>query len=95
MDDIERLIEWMYDYFPEPTYTRSEVARYMAKNVIGWGNIPAQEKENILTDWETFVQEQAMEEFGDIQLREIPEIKTEKPSIWGRIKAFLGRFFGR
>lgn len=93
--DLERLVDWIDNYFPDDTYSREDVNSYLNKNVKGWstGAIPRSEKERILDDWEHFVIHVREEEFGEIPIGALPEIKRERPTVWNRIKAWLGRLF--
>ena len=91
MDDIERLIDFINNYFPDPSYSRDDVKDYLEKKVKGWEYVPKKAQQNILDDWEMAIQEQ----IGEVELREVPEIKRKGGHTWERIKRFLGRLFGR
>jgi len=85
MDDIERLINFIHNYFPDPTFSRDDVRDYLEKEVKGWGYVPKKAQRAILKDWEMAIEEEA---------EGIGEPPTKKGRM-ARIRAFLGRLFGR
>lgn len=97
MDEIERLIDWIHDYFPDPSYTKEDVREYMETEIKGWSGLPDRVQENILDDWEMGIleQEAQLREIEDIEIGDIPEIKREGGGLWHKLRGFLGRLFGR
>ena len=81
MTDWDRLMEYIHDYFPEPIYSSEEVREWAQKNVPAWKYMPKRTRNAIIKDWERFVAPEK-------------EIR-EKPGIWRRVRAFLGRLAGR
>lgn len=84
MDDIDRLIDWIHNYFPDPTYSRDDVRDYLEKEVKGWDSVPKKVQSAILKDWEMAIEEQEKE-----------ITRPTKPKRMARIRRFLGRLFGR
>lgn len=81
MTDWDRLTEYIYDYFPEPIYSRDDIEKWASESVPAWKYMKGNDKKDILDDWSNFVAPQ------------IEDMIEGKPSIWGRIKRFLGRLF--
>ena len=82
MTDWDRLMEYIHDYFPEPIYSSEEVREWAQENVPAWKYMKKKLQDEIIADWEEFVAP--------------PEdIFKEKPGIMRRLRAFLGRLFGR
>lgn len=89
--DWSRLTAYIIDYFPEPRWDTDDVRRWAQKSVPAWKYMDKGEQDEILADWENVIAPIAEEEGVEFE-REFP---TRKPSRLKRIRAFLGRLFGR
>lgn len=89
MDEIYRLVEWINNYFPDPTFSRDDVEKYLNDNVKGWEAVPRRDKREIMNDWFEFTEKQ----LDDVELGQLKGIRAREPTMWSRIKAFLKRLF--
>lgn len=98
MTDWSRLEEYIYDYFPDPIYSREEVIDWMAENVPAYKSMNRHDREMILDDWEAFVSPKEVEQIEaikeDIEVIE-EDIPTEHVGRWTKVKRWLGRLIGR
>lgn len=53
--DYDRLTQWLYDYFPDNSYTTDDVIDYLANNVDGWTHFKRSTRKNMIRDWENHV----------------------------------------
>ena len=83
MTDWDRLCEYIHDYFPDPSYSTEDVRKWAMEKVPAWKYMSKKTRKDIITDWEIFVAPQIEKEI------------REKPGIWKRLRAFLGRLMGR
>jgi len=55
MTDWSRLTDYIYNYFPDPSYSREDVIDWAQENVPAWKYMNNNERDLILGDWEAFV----------------------------------------
>lgn len=94
MTDTSRFENWIYNYFPDPKYSRQDINKWANKNVPAWANVwDKKQKNRMLDDWENLVFESKVEpeiERG-VETSELVEGKSR--GFISRIRAFLGRLF--
>lgn len=82
MVKYQRLTEYIHDYFPDPTYNTQDIRDWAKENVPAWDKIPTKDKEDVLGDWEDFIQPKVERRLSGFSRRFI-----------GKIRKFLGRLF--
>lgn len=82
MTDWSRLVDYIIDYFPDPSYSSQDIRKWAYENVPAWKYMREKTKGEILGDWENFI---------------LPEVKSWLRRMSGgfreRIRKFLGRLF--
>ena len=92
MTDTSRFEDWIFNYFPEPKFSRQDVNKWANDNVPAWKNVwGKKQKERMLDDWENLVYETEVEP-------EVMELVKGKSAGFlnraiKRIREFLGRLF--
>ena len=56
MTDWDRLIDYIYNYFPDPSYNTQEIEDWAEDSVPAWKYMDRGDKKMILKDWENFIQ---------------------------------------
>ena len=88
MTDTSRFENWVYNYFPEPKFSKQDVNKWANDNVPAWKNVwDKKQKERMLDDWENLVYEAEVEP----EVKELIEGKSR--GFLRRIRDFLGRLF--
>lgn len=82
MTDWDRLTDYIENFFPEPIYNTKDVRDWAEGNVPAWKFMNTKTKNQILGDWEDFIQPKVEGRLRGFSRRFI-----------GRIRAFLGRHF--
>ena len=82
MTDWDRLTDYIFNYFPEPKYSRQDIKDWAMDNVPAWKYMKNRDRKGVLDDWEDFV---APIVEG--------EIASKSPRFWARIKRFLRGLF--
>ena len=88
MTDTSRFLNWIYNYFPEPKFSRQNVDKWANDNIPAWNNVwGKKQKGRMLDDWENLVYEAEV----------MPEVKKliegKSRGFIRRIRDFLGRLF--
>jgi len=82
LTDWDRLIDYIYNYFPEPSYSSQDIKDWAEDSVPAWKNMSKSDKDMIIKDWENFIAPQVEKWF------------TKMSRGFGeRIRKFLGRLF--
>ncbi|MGB5911844.1 MAG: hypothetical protein WBH31_11675 [Promethearchaeia archaeon] len=98
MTDWSRLTDYIYNYFPDPSYSRAEVIQWAQENVPAWKYMNNDDRKMIIGDWEAFVSPVEPKQIEAIRedIEEIEkDISPEQRGRWGKVKRWLGRLFGR
>ena len=53
--DWSRLTDYIFDYFPDPSYSTADVEEWAQENVPAWKYMGSSTKREILGDWENFI----------------------------------------
>ncbi len=80
-DEYSRLQAWIEDYFPDASYSAQDIRDWANANVPAWSVISRSNKENILGDWENFIQPQVER-----------NLTRSSSGFRERIRRFLARF---
>jgi len=82
MTDWDRLVDYIIDYFPDPSYSSQDIRDWAYDSVPAWKYMDSKTKEGILGDWENFI---------------MPEVKSwlrrMSEGFRDRIRRFLGRSY--
>ena len=82
MTDWSRLVDYINNYFPDPTHSSQDIRDWAEKSVPPWKNMGKGEKDKIIKDWEYFIEPQVKGWF-----------RRMSSDFGRRIKAFLGRLY--
>lgn len=87
MTDTSRFEDWIFNYFPEPKYSKNDIDKWASENVPAWGVWGKAQKQRMLDDWENLVFEAEVEP----QVKKLVEGKSR--GFIDKIKKFLGKLF--
>ena len=82
MTDWSRLSDYIFNYFPEPKYSRENIQDWAMDNVPAWKYMKSSDRKGVLDDWEDFIAPVVES-----------EIESKSPRFWARIRNFLKRLF--
>lgn len=55
MTDWTRLTDYIFDYFPDPSYSSKDIDEWAQENVPAWKHIDSSTKKGIIGDWENYI----------------------------------------
>lgn len=55
MVEYQRLVDYIQNYFPDPSYSQNDVRKWAKKSVPAWKNMGKDTKDGILKDWDKFI----------------------------------------
>lgn len=82
MTDWSRLVDYIMNYFPDPSYSNQDIRDWAYDSVPAWKGMSNKDKDKVLGDWEGFIAPTVERWF------------TRMSKSFGmRIKRFLGRLY--
>jgi len=82
MTDWSRLVDYIIDYFPDPSYSNQDIRDWAYDSVPAWKYMDNSTKDKVLGDWENFI---------------FPQVKSwfrrMSSGFGARVKRFLGRLY--
>ena len=82
MTNWDRLVDYITNYFPDPSYSAQDIRDWAMDSVPPWKSMSNKDKNDVLGDWENFIAPQVEKWF------------TRMSRGFGqRIKRFLGRLY--
>ena len=82
MTDWSRLVDYIIDYFPDPSYSTQDIREWANDSVPAWKYMDNSTKDKVLGDWENFIAPKVERWF------------TRMSKGFGqRIRKFLGRLY--
>ena len=82
MTDWSRLIDYIHNYFPDPSHSSQDIRDWAIKEVPAWKGMSNSDKNAIIKDWENFITPQVQTWF-----------KRMTSGFRDRIRKFLGRSY--
>jgi len=82
MTDWSRLVDYITNYFPEPSYSTQDIKEWATKSVPAWKSMSNKDKSEVLGDWENFIAPQVEKWFTRMS-----------KGFGSRIRKFLGRLY--
>ena len=80
MTDFDRLVDYIIDYFPDPSYSSQDIRDWANDSVPAWKYMAEGTKKEILDDWENFI---------------LPEVKSWFKRMSEGFRAKIRKFLGR
>ena len=82
MTDFSRLVNYIINYFPDPSYSTKDIRDWAMESVPAWKYMDNTTKDEITGDWENFITPQVESWF-----------RRMSHGFRERIRRFLGRSF--
>jgi len=76
----DRLVDYITNYFPEPSYSTEDIREWATKSVPAWKVMSNKDKKDVLGDWENFI---------------APKVERWFTRMSGGFRARIRKFLGR
>lgn len=82
MTNWDRLVDYIIDFFPDPSYSTQDIKEWANNSVPAWKHMSGSDKKEVLDDWENFIAPKVESWF-----------RRMSGGFRSRIRKFLGRSF--
>lgn len=80
MTNWDRLVDYITNYFPDPSYSNQDIRKWANDSVPAWKSMSNKDKNDVLGDWENFIAPKVEKWFTRMS-----------KGFGARIRKFLGR----